>query len=307
MGLYRKLNNDFYVIYTGPEPVKDHINTYLLLSSKRKALIIDPGPRNSAERIYGVLRELGLEKALEFIIVTHVHLDHAGAATKLSKLTGAAIVVHPKGVPHIRDPTNIWEAARRLQGEVAEIYGRPDNGEDVEILEAQDLQNLSLDDIELRFLHTPGHASHHIVINWLSRSMLFTGDAAGTYIPELDVILPGTPPPFRYEPYMESLKKMIEESPKIIAYAHRGVRSNGVEALVLHYRQMETWFKTLVPLDEKSLSDEEALLRRIAEKDHFLKLFLEKCSGIDCLSYKAILTLSIMGIIDEVKRVKALQ
>jgi glyoxylase-like metal-dependent hydrolase (beta-lactamase superfamily II) len=97
MGLYRKLNNDFYVIYTGPEPVKDHINTYLLLSSKRKALIIDPGPRNSAERIYGVLRELGLEKALEFIIVTHVHLDHAGAATKLSKANRSCNSCSSKG------------------------------------------------------------------------------------------------------------------------------------------------------------------------------------------------------------------
>jgi len=305
MDLYKKIDDNLYVIYTGPEPCEDYINSYLLVSSLKKAVIIDPGPHNSTDKIYRVLKELGLEKSLELIIPTHVHLDHAGASARLAKLTGAAVIAHPRGIPHIKDPRNLWEASRKVQGDIIDTYGRPDDGENIELLEAKDMSILVLDDIELKILHSVGHASHHISILWISRSLLFTGDSAGIYLPEIDVVLPTTPPPFRYEAYMESLKKMIHEKPKTLAYTHKGVRIDG-EFLTKHYEQMETWFNILISMDDNSLNNTKYIKMKIAEKDLFLRKYLEMSEEKDCVVNKANLEMTFKGFIEEIKRIKSL-
>jgi glyoxylase-like metal-dependent hydrolase (beta-lactamase superfamily II) len=305
MAVYEKLFDHLYVVFTGLKGLEEFINTYLLTTSHGRAIVIDPGPRNSVERVYGVLRELGLEKSLKYIIVTHVHLDHVGGASKLAKLTEATIAVHPRGLIHIRDPVSLWESSKKVQGDVVELYGMPDKGEDVEILEARDGETITLDDVDLEIIHTPGHASHHISIFWASKSILFAGDATGFYIPEIDVIIPDTPPPFRYNLYIESLKKMIKKKPSIVARAHRGITYCGEENLIRHYNQMESWLKTLSSISEEALEDMEHVINRLAEADPMLKKFLESYSISKYgLFIKGMLNIRIQSFYEEVKRLK---
>jgi hydroxyacylglutathione hydrolase len=299
-----RLFDNLYVVFTGLEGLGEFVSTYLLVTSQGRALIIDPGPRSSVERVYGALRELGLEKSLKYVITTHVHLDHAGGATRLAKLTRAAIVVHPRGLIHIRDPVKLWESSKKVQGDIVELYGMPDKGEDVEILEAKDGETIKLDDIDLEILYTPGHASHHMSVFWTSKSILFTGDSAGLYIPEIDAIIPNTPPPFRYDLYIDSLMKMMKKKPKMLAYAHEGVRGNGEEALERHYDQMRIWLEILISIDEKSLNDINCVMRRLAEEDVFLKSFLEYYTKPQYWWYKYACMHSLVGFIEEVKRIK---
>ncbi len=249
-----------------------------------------------------MLRYLEIHKSLELIIPTHIHLDHAGGSAKLARLTGAAVMAHPRGIPHIKDPSKLWEASREVQGDIVDLYGRPEEGLNIEILEAKDDLDVIVDDITLRIIHTPGHASHHISIYWNDESILFTGDSAGIYLPELDIVLPTTPPPFRYENYMESLKKMISLKPGRVAYAHKGIRRNH-DILEKHYEQMMNWFETLYNSDEK---DPERILRILSTSDHFVKIYLENIDN-DCIVNKHNVILTLKGFLEEIQRIKSLK
>ena len=298
---YQRIDRNLYVIFSGIEPCIEYINTYLIVSSTNKGVIIDPGPHNSADRVHEVLKALGLEKSIELIIPTHIHLDHAGASAKLARLTGAAVMTHPRGIPHIRDPSKLWEASREVQGEIVDHYGRPEDGFNIEILEAKDLLDVVIDDVTLGIIHTPGHASHHISILWRDRGILFSGDSAGIYIPELDIVLPTTPPPFRYEQYIESLKKMISMKPDYIAFTHRGVRRNH-DFLEKHYEQIKSWFETLYSIDKK---DPEEILAILSNIDPNVKKYLQHRDR-DCVINRVNIKLTIEGLTKEIERIKKL-
>jgi hydroxyacylglutathione hydrolase len=297
---FTRLSNNFFVIYTGIEPCRDYINTYLIKTSAGRGIIIEPGPHNSVEIVYEVLKALGIDKSLELIIPTHVHLDHAGGSAKLARLTGAAVMVHPRGIPHIRDPSKLWEASREVQGDIVDFYGKPEEGYNIEILEAKDGLDLVIDDVTLNIIHTPGHASHHISILWREESILFTGDSAGIYLPELDIVLPTTPPPFRYESYMESLKKMISLEPSKLAFTHKGVRKNH-GLLMEHYEQMKKWFEALINIGE---NDPQRILNILSGVDQFVKIYLENIDR-DCIVNKHNITMTINGFLSEIRRLKS--
>ncbi|MEM3830770.1 MAG: MBL fold metallo-hydrolase [Sulfolobales archaeon] len=296
---YEKISDNFYIIHTGIPPCEKYISSYLIITAARRAILIDPGPMNSGEKIVKVLDKLGVLRTLEMIIPTHVHLDHAGAAVYIAQRSGAAIMVHPRGIPHIRDPSRLWEESRKVQGsEITERYGRPLNGDNVEIIEARDETDLILDDVSLKILHTPGHASHHISLFWHDRSLLFTGDSAGIYIPEIDSIIPTTPPPFRYDLYIESLRNMISLKPSDIAFAHRGIRKDG-DLLLKHLNQMRIWLETF--LITKS---EDDILKILGEKDEFTNRYL-RFEDKDCMIATFNIELSIRGFLEEIKRLKS--
>jgi hydroxyacylglutathione hydrolase len=187
-------------------------------------VVIDTGPRSSADKLVSHLREAGrgLDE-VKLIVLTHIHLDHAGGAGYLASLFGEArVVVHPRGARHLEDPGRLWEATRSVLGVVADYYGRPDPVPGERILVPGDGEVVRVGREELEFIYTPGHASHHMSVLLRREGILFSGDSAGIRV-ELDgevVEMPTTPPPFKPSSYIESVDKMARRGASRIIVGH---------------------------------------------------------------------------------------
>jgi glyoxylase-like metal-dependent hydrolase (beta-lactamase superfamily II) len=195
-----------------------------------RAAFVDVGTGQSVPVLLAALEAMGLSpEAVDFVIVTHVHLDHAGGAGGLMRrLPGARLVVHPRGARHMVDPRKLWAGASAVFGAdfVKRSYGEPVAVDPARILEAGDGFTLELAGRPLRFLDTPGHARHHFCV-WdeASRSM-FTGDTFGLSYPELAgprgaFVLPTTTPvQFEPEALLASIDRLLSYLPAAMLLTH---------------------------------------------------------------------------------------
>ncbi len=224
------LAHGIHVIDTGfHRPMFDA--SYLMIENGRAAFI-DTGTNHSVPRLLEALNSLGLAPdAVDFIIVTHVHLDHAGGAGLLMRhLPNAALVVHPQGARHMIDPERLINGARAVYGEpeVTRSYGQlvPVPAERVQ--RTEDSSTLELAGRSLKFLDTPGHARHHHCI-WDERSRgFFTGDTFGLSYREFDTargawLMPTTTPvQFEPEAMRASVQRMLAFEPESMYLTHYG-------------------------------------------------------------------------------------
>jgi glyoxylase-like metal-dependent hydrolase (beta-lactamase superfamily II) len=180
-------------------------------------VLIDCGPAASVERLVDGL--LGVEPRV--LLLTHIHLDHAGAAGDLVELWPELEVhVHPIGLPHLADPTKLLGSARRIYGDRLErIWG---------VLKPVPELNLraSTDGAEIEgfvIAHTPGHASHHVAFFRRAGGEAFPGDAAGVRLRDSDLIIPHAPPPdIDLQAWDRSLDAIAEWSPGVLCLPHFG-------------------------------------------------------------------------------------
>jgi glyoxylase-like metal-dependent hydrolase (beta-lactamase superfamily II) len=168
-----------------------------LVTGKETALI-DMGYQSSAETIMGDLAEHGFgPDRLDYLLPTHVHLDHSGSLGTLAKtFTNASIRVHPKGERHLADPSALWKGAGELFGEeLMREFGRPQSVDRKRLKNAADGDVIDLGNgIRLRTVWTPGHASHHLSYELEGHRAFFTGDAVGVCFPGFPILTPTTPP-----------------------------------------------------------------------------------------------------------------
>lgn len=162
---------------------------YLVVEAQRGALI-DCGTSLSVPHLLAAVQAAGLAPAqVEWLILTHVHLDHAGGAgALLQHLPNARVLVHPRGAPHMIDPMRLIAGATAVYGEeeVARSYGQIVPVPAERVVEAADGQPVLLGERVLRTLETPGHARHHLCV-WDARSRSwFTGDTFGLSYRQLD-------------------------------------------------------------------------------------------------------------------------
>ena len=204
---------------------------YLVVQDGRAAFI-DTGTNHAVPRLLAALAAAGLApEALDWLIVTHVHLDHAGGAGRLMQaLPSARLVVHPRGARHMIDPTALFEGARAVYGaaEMARSYGTLVPVAAERVLATHDGMTLHLGGRPLLFIDTPGHARHHHAI-WDERSRgFFTGDTFGLSYREFDVagrawLLPtSTPVQFEPEPLKASVRRMLGFDPAWLYLTHFG-------------------------------------------------------------------------------------
>jgi len=224
------LAHGIHVIDTGF--VRPHFDAAYLIVEGGRGAYVDSGTNDALPRLLGALDALGLAReAIDYVIVTHVHLDHAGAAGLLMEhLPTAKLVVHPRGARHMIDPSVLLDGARAVYGaeEVARTYGdvRPVPAE--RVIETHDGMTLNLAGRPLQFIDSPGHARHHHCI-WDERSRgWFTGDTFGLSYPELDAphgryLLPTTTP-VQFEPdaLKTSVARMLERRPECMYLTHYG-------------------------------------------------------------------------------------
>ncbi len=205
--------------------------SYLIIERDRAAFV-DTGTNHAVPRLLAALAAAGLEpSAVDWLIVTHVHLDHAGGAgLLLQSLPSARLVVHPRGARHMVDPSALFEGARAVYGdaEMARSYGTLVPVPADRVQTTQDGMTLELAGRPLLFIDTPGHARHHHAI-WDERSRgFFTGDTFGLSYREFDVagrswLTPTvTPVQFEPEPFKASVRRLLGFAPESMYLTHFG-------------------------------------------------------------------------------------
>jgi hydroxyacylglutathione hydrolase len=163
---------------------------HLVVEAGRVA-VIDPGASGAVPRIMAALAALGLApEAVDWIVLTHIHLDHAaGAGLLASQLPNARVTVHPRGHRHVVDPSRLWASTVEVYGqaEAERLYGTLVPVPADRIVETPEAATISLAGRSLEMLDTPGHARHHVCIRDEKTGHVFTGDTFGLAYTELDV------------------------------------------------------------------------------------------------------------------------
>ena len=227
--------------------------------------LVDPGPPASTDRLLARLQEMGLEQ-LDYILLTHIHLDHAGGTgLLLAAYPEAKVVCHERAIAHLVDPARLWQGSQAVLSSMATVYGEP-----------QPVPPHALtgfEEIAARGIHTivtPGHAPHHI--SFLHAGTLFCGEAAGTYKNMVNgsyYLRPATPPRFVLEPALMSLTRLqeIEPPPERIAFAHHGLARGDVrELLQTAHRQLRHWVQVARQEGARSPATFQQLFDNIHER-----------------------------------------
>ncbi len=203
-----------------------------LVVEQGRAAFIDCGTSHAVPAMLQALARLGLgPEAVDWLILTHVHLDHAGGAgALLAHLPHARVLVHPRGAPHLIDPSRLVAGATAVYGaeEMARSYGQVLPIDPARVHCASDGQSIDLAGRALLCIDTPGHARHHLcVFDARSRSW-FTGDTFGISYRELDgphghFIIPTTSPvQFEPEPLKQSIVRLLDHAPLAMHLTHYG-------------------------------------------------------------------------------------
>ena len=265
-----------------------------LIRSSRPCLI-ETGTARSAPTVIAALAELGLgPEDLATIVVTHIHLDHAGGVGDLARdYPNAKVVVHERGARHLADPAKLVASARRVFGpDMDRLFGDllPVPQERLVVLGETGRVDLG-DGRALEAFHNPGHASHHVGLVDTHSGDLYTGDAAGTYVPETADVRPATPPPdFDLDLALSSLQRMRAAGATRLLFSHFGPVTDVDATLERSAEELRVWVDQVSVLHGQGIEvdhavamvrerDELAHPEFYADPDRVLKF--EELSSID--------------------------
>lgn len=233
-------------------------------------IVVDVGPSASVDSLIAQLNEKGIHK-VDYVWLTHIHIDHAGGlAPFLEKFPMAKVIAPAKGVPHLIDPTRLWEGSLATLGEKAVAYG-PIGPVPAQCLIPHDLFSLE----GLTILETPGHAPFHLSFSF--HDLLFCGESAGVFVPFAEKIYlrPPTPPRFFFEQTLSSVDKMLALPDQAVYFGHAGSHPNSRKVLGLYREQLFRW-KDIISDVVQSVPENEIVKQAtevLLEKDPLLACF----------------------------------
>lgn len=208
--------------------------------------LVETGPTTSVQAVRDGLDELGVGPGdLAHIVVTHIHLDHAGGAGALAPhFPQATVWVHERGAPHLVDPSKLEASAARVYGpkRLRELFGpiHPLPAERVRGVDEGDKIDLGSRSIEV--LYTPGHASHHVCLVDSDTGAVFTGDALGVFLPDVGILRPATPPPeFDLDQAVASVQRVAAREPPLVLFSHVGAANEVTHLCQLAIRRLRRW------------------------------------------------------------------
>ena len=207
--------------------------------------LFDVGPESTFNNLSAELGRIGFAPTdVHHAFLSHIHFDHAGAAWRFAEL-GATIYVHPRGAPHLLDPTRLIKSARRIFGDdMDKLWGRVEPVPEKRLRVLQDEEVVCIGALEVRALATPGHASHHHVYQW--EDNLFGGDVAGVRLGNGPPIPPFVPPELDVEAWLDSIQKMRGLNAAKLYLPHFGLVAGDVsahlDALAERVRRWSEWF-----------------------------------------------------------------
>lgn len=216
-----------------------------LIRSDRPCLV-ETGTALSAPTVIEALAGLGIgPEDLATVVVTHIHLDHAGGVGDIAEaFPRAQVVVHERGARHLVDPSKLVASAHRVFGTVMEeLFGDLRPTDAARVVALGEVGEIDLGGgRRLEAFHAPGHASHHVGLLDPSTGDLYTGDAAGVYVPEADELRPATPPPdFDLDLALASMDRMRQVAPERLLFAHYGPVSAVESALDRSEAVLRKW------------------------------------------------------------------
>jgi glyoxylase-like metal-dependent hydrolase (beta-lactamase superfamily II) len=296
----KEIGKNLFIVELETGGFKNLICSYVIKG--KKPFLVESGPSNSIPNLFFGLKELDVKlEDVEYVAVTHIHLDHGGGVGTLLKfLPNAKVIVHPRGMPHLLDPERLWSSSQKVLGFVSEIFGKPEPVPKERVIPVTegtfDLGN----EAKLTVSETVGHASHNLSFQESFNGGIFPGDAAGTYLPEFDVVVPTTPPPFYLDAALSSLNRLIALKPTALYFSHFGKANNAIERLKDYKLQLQLWADITEEGVMKKQSLEE-IRERILAEDHVMVQILDFVKSHRIYS-KTILENCVRGFIEYAKQ-----
>ncbi|MDZ7700924.1 MAG: MBL fold metallo-hydrolase [Halobacteriales archaeon] len=250
--------------------------TSVYVVDAERPAVIDAGIGTDHELLLDALAEIGIElDALEWILPTHVHLDHAGGAGHLAEACPNATVAVPAvGAPHLVDPGRLVEGTKRTVGDAWQHYAEPVPIPEGRVRPLSGGDVVDLGDRVLDVHDAPGHAPHQAVFHDPDAAVAFTADAAGMYVPRLDRVEPTTPPPnFDLEQCLDDVATLRALDPDVLCYPHFGP-ARTADRLDEYARVLEDWVERVADARE-ALGDDDAVVDRLAVPDDLADLWGE--------------------------------
>jgi glyoxylase-like metal-dependent hydrolase (beta-lactamase superfamily II) len=248
---------------------RPHSVAAALLESGGHRALIDPGPASTYATLRERLKLRGLSVAqLDAILLTHIHLDHAGASGSLVRDNPRLVVyVHTLGAPHLIDPAKLLASAARLWPDnLRQLFGDtlPVPEGNVRILEGG--ETLTLGGRNLEVAYTPGHASHHVSYFDAAEGVAFVGDTTGIRIDNGPYILPATPPPdISLEIWENSFAAILARRPSRLFLTHFGYAEKPAEHIDEFRRRLHRWAEMAAEILRASPIEAEAKATFVAQ------------------------------------------
>lgn len=231
--------------------------------------LFDTGPESTFAHLAEQLQGAGFAaQDVRHVFLSHIHFDHAGAAWRFAQL-GARIYVHPRGAPHLIDPSRLIDSATRIYGdEMERLWGKfaPIAEQSVTVLQDGDIVRLG--PLEVRAIATPGHASHHHIYHWDDN--VFGGDVAGVRMGGGPPIPPFVPPELHIESWLESIEKVRALNATKLYLPHfgsvEGPISPHLDALAECIRRWSIWFRDRIRAGQSKEQLTSAFAQYVAEE-----------------------------------------
>jgi len=271
-----------------------------LFCGARKA-VVDVGPTATIPNLLSALARLDISpQEIEYLILTHIHIDHAGGVgTAIREMNRAKVVAHNRARPHLIDPSVLWKASLETLGNLAVLYGNIEPVPEGRVVVATDLMKLELGSgVVLEVHHTPGHAPHHLSLFDRANGVLLAGEAAGVCVGE--AIRIASPPPFRLDETLSSIDRLIGLEPQWLCYGHFGCYDRATERLMFVRQKLLAWYE-IVNSSVRAGKNPEDILMILREKDRSLD-YLSSLSKDDYSREHILLINSINGLSESIRK-----
>jgi len=224
--------------------------------------LVDPGPASTIPHLREQLAGHGLHITdLDALLLTHIHLDHAGACGSLVRENPRLrVYAHSRGAPHMADPRKLLDSARRLYGDTmprlyGEVLGVPQSN--LKVLEGG--ESLTMGSRQLVVLYTPGHASHHVTYFDSLEGVAFVGDTAGVAIEGHPFVLPATPPPdVNLELWNTSLYAIAALNAKRLFLTHFGFSDHPAQHISSYRERLLRWSALAAKILSEGMAESQA-------------------------------------------------
>lgn len=222
-------------------------------------ILVECGPHSNLDKLIAGIERYGYKWTdIQHLLLTHIHLDHAGAAWCFAE-NGAQVYVHPKGYKHMHDPTKLLKSAKMIYGELMDaMWGDLKAIPEEQLHIIEDGDELEIYGQVFKAIHSPGHAVHHIA--WQMDSVLFAGDLAGICVDGGPIMPPCPPPDINIEHWISSIDKVLDINVIDTYYiTHMGKITNCLEHMDQLKKTLQAFADFVLPYYQNQTPVEEVL------------------------------------------------